>query len=468
MTPARLLWSRALPGTVAVVAALALPEFSVDAGDLPAARAGAAAATAPRVTIPLVAAAEPAPFAARPAEASLAGGREVTIAAPASLASPAPIDLVASPPSALVRPGTAAASPIAPAAPLAAAADIPPVGRAQPPYAPAAPDGEIALGFFTASLAVPAMPLGPVELAVPPLPPGTTVSSPVPAAAASGPARDPAALIEAGSLVPAVAGIAPSAAAAETGVREDAGASAGREPITGAAQAKPLSAPASASLAPMPAPVPASVSGRARDAAPIPAAASVPATAPAKVAPAAVPRPAPAAAPRASVGSALRPAFPAASAPASPRASVPALAGIPRAKPQPGLAGAGAQAGYGLDIKSQLLTRIDGKAAGQLDFRQTPSGLSVRLGSLAEVLGERLDPAMQARIRASSSGNVYLSLAQLKAQGIPISYDPVYDEFNIGMLDTRPKAAGKVHMEQISTPERGIGSVNVGQVPRRR
>lgn len=454
MTPARLLWSRALPGTVAVVAALALPEFSVDAGDLPAARAGAAAATAPRVTIPLVAAAEPAPFAARPAEASLAGGREITIAAPASLASPAPVDLLASPPSALARPRTAAASPIAPAAPLAAAADIPPVGRAQPPYAPAAPDGEIALGFFTASLAVPAMPLGPVELAVPPLPPGTTVSSPVPAAAASGPARDPAALIEAGSLVPAAAGIAPSAAAAETGVREDAGASAGREPMTGAAQAKPLSVPASASLAPMPAP--------------IPAAASVPATAPAKVAPAAVPRPAPAAAPRTSVGSALRPAFPAASAPASPRASVPALAGIPRAKPQPGLAGAGAQAGYGLDIKSQLLTRIDGKAAGQLDFRQTPSGLSVRLGSLAEVLGERLDPAMQARIRASSSGNVYLSLAQLQAQGIPISYDPVYDEFNIGMLDTRPKAAGKVHMEQISTPERGIGSVNVGQVPRRR
>lgn len=114
------------------------------------------------------------------------------------------------------------------------------------------------------------------------------------------------------------------------------------------------------------------------------------------------------------------------------------------------------------------MTRVDGKAAGKLDFQQTANGLLVRLGSLADVLGDRLDPALLARIRASSSANVYLPLARLQADGIPISYDPVYDEFNIGSVDTRPKSAKKVHMDQITVPERGIGSVSIGQVPRKR
>ena len=103
-----------------------------------------------------------------------------------------------------------------------------------------------------------------------------------------------------------------------------------------------------------------------------------------------------------------------------------------------------------------------------MDFQQTSAGLKVRLGSVAEVLGDRLDPAKLARIRTSKAGNVYLSLAELQGQGFPISYDPVYDEFNIGQKDTRPKAARKVHMDQITAPERGAGSVTIGQVPRGR
>ena len=54
----------------------------------------------------------------------------------------------------------------------------------------------------------------------------------------------------------------------------------------------------------------------------------------------------------------------------------------------------------------------------------------------------------------------------LQAQGVPISYDPVYDEFNVGLTDTRPKAARKVHMDQISAPERGIGATGMDQVRR--
>lgn len=118
------------------------------------------------------------------------------------------------------------------------------------------------------------------------------------------------------------------------------------------------------------------------------------------------------------------------------------------------------------DIRSQLTTRVEGKVAGKVDFRQTTNGLAVRLGSIVEVLQDRYDAAQIARIRASAAGDIYLSLAELKAQGIPISYDPVYDEFNVGLVDTRPKAARKVYMDQISAPERGLGSTAMDQVGR--
>ncbi len=118
------------------------------------------------------------------------------------------------------------------------------------------------------------------------------------------------------------------------------------------------------------------------------------------------------------------------------------------------------------DIKSQLTTRVDGKAAGQVDFQQTTTGLSVRLGSIVSVLADRYDPGEIARITTSAASNAYIPLAELQAQGIPISYDPVYDEFNIGRTDTRPKAARKVHIDQISTPERGLGTAAIDQVRR--
>lgn len=157
---------------------------------------------------------------------------------------------------------------------------------------------------------------------------------------------------------------------------------------------------------------------------------------------------------------------PAASQPA-PQAA--ALAPLPTpAAPAPGLGtpGLGIGSAFALDIRSQLVTRVDGKAAGAVDFQQTSTGLAVRLGSIVEVLGDRYDPAQIDRIRASAASNVYLSLAELQAQGIPISYDPVYDEFNVGQTDTRPKAARKVHMDQVSAPERGLGSTGIDQVRR--
>ena len=132
-----------------------------------------------------------------------------------------------------------------------------------------------------------------------------------------------------------------------------------------------------------------------------------------------------------------------------------AVAAVPRPAPSAPAPAAAASSRYQQVLKSQLLTRVDGKAAGLVDFQQTPEGLKVRLGSVVELLADRYDPAHLARIRQSSAGNSYVALAGLQAQGIPISYDPVYDEFNVGLTDTRPKNAHKVHMDQISTPMSG-------------
>jgi hypothetical protein len=141
--------------------------------------------------------------------------------------------------------------------------------------------------------------------------------------------------------------------------------------------------------------------------------------------------------------------LPVAPAPAAPNPApqAAALAPLPkppvaapsaRPSPAPGL---GTSTPLKFGIKSQLVTRVDGKTAGAVEFQQTAAGLSVRLGSIVEVLSDRYDPAEIARIRTSEASNVYLSLADLQAQGIPISYDPVYDEFNVGQIDTRPSAA---------------------------
>lgn len=177
---------------------------------------------------------------------------------------------------------------------------------------------------------------------------------------------------------------------------------------------------------------------------------------------------APLAAPRAATVQAVRtPMTPASVSPPAAMAAVPE----PFTNPPAGLAtpaptARDTSAALAFDIASQLVTRVDGKTAGKVDFRQTATGLSVRLGSIVSVLSDRYDPGEVTRITTSAASNAYVSLADLQAQGIPISYDPVYDEFNIGQTDTRPKAARKVHIDQISAPERGAAAALVGQVRR--
>jgi len=114
----------------------------------------------------------------------------------------------------------------------------------------------------------------------------------------------------------------------------------------------------------------------------------------------------------------------------------------------------GTVSGFDLKIQSQLITRIDGRVAGQLEFQQTNKALAVRLGSVVELLKDRYNMSEFERITASSAADVFVTMAQLRDAGIPITYDPVYDEFNVGSREHRPTNAHKVQIDQIGSPSR--------------
>lgn len=513
ITISRMLWTGALPGTVAVLAALSLPELSLDAGEpgetqpalgqtggqvaptvWPDLSSVAALALTPSeigtpsygtraplealAPLTLPAAEDPDLFAVVTAssmpEAPLETGADPSPERLGEIAPAAPVAQLASfaPPvasrEALVRPATQSETEVARTAPLteqvpalAAASPPKPAGSDAPPAnAPAAPRAfggargsfvalvppvsaasEAALSGDGAIIAAPTMPVGargaapgrrpalapiPSEPPVPPQPSSPQEALAEPRRLAPAPAIVAAAVPVAQS--PRTAAAAPVARVAAPAVRP-----------------KPLTVPAGTA-----APVASSVAPRAATPAPSapakPAATALLAARPAASAPVAATRSAAAAAPQ--------------------RAPAPALAPLPQMKPQQTAPGAGKPAAFRIDVKSQLTTRIDGKTAGKVDFQQTSSGLLVRLGSIVDLLGDRYDAAQIARIRSSSASDVYLPLSQLQAQGIPISYDPVYDEFNVGTVDARPKGGRKVHMDQISTPERGIGSTGMDQVRR--
>lgn len=139
----------------------------------------------------------------------------------------------------------------------------------------------------------------------------------------------------------------------------------------------------------------------------------------------------------------------------------------PRLKSRSFVAGKGITGASAVAITSRLATRIDGRVAGELDFQQDMQTIKIRIGSIVELLKDRYETAELDRIARSASGDVYLSISQLQHAGIPISYDPVYDELAFGSKDYLPRAAHKVQVDQITTPQRDLGPIVMEQVTRR-
>ena len=456
----RMLWTRALPGSVAVIAALSVPGLSLGAGFLAqgqptgGAQGNDAKAAALQVS-PVIGSGRAygegarkslramlAPWAAPDARQNYAAERTGLIA---PLASPlSPVELAMRVPEASAASAASAALAVSSVRPPVQALSAATLATTAPRAAPVQEPGLVQPAILAGNIAASDVPAAPVAAALPSRAYGETSSArAAPVLLASSPPE--AAL----SLRDGMIGVGAATRASAPGRRE------ALAPI--AAPPLPIAAPAPALAA---SPVPLSVSASVSAEALAPVSAAVPAAV-MVMPPFADKRPAPpvAARPRAApaaLSSAVR----------GPAGPAPALAPLPRAKLQPPASVAGRADALRVDVRSQLLTRIDGKTAGKVDFRQTDAGLQVRLGSIVDLLGDRYDAAQIARIRASSASNVYLPLAQLQAQGIPISYDPVYDEFNVGTTDARPKARLKVHMDQITTPERGLGSTAVEQVRR--
>ncbi|QDH33632.1 hypothetical protein [Porphyrobacter sp. YT40] len=427
---ARRLMSRVLPGGMVVVAALTVPELSVGAGDL---GGGNHVDDPPLPPSPSLKQTTTTRLGAARAKPGLAGVRYAPVidreAAPvltltAAMALPgageADVPLLAPAPL-----SAAVAAPVAASLPLEAA---PPPALVPPPVVPpVVKTPNAAEAAPVAAIATPsAMPLS-----APPTMPAASLPTASELAAAAVPAP----------VLPMSAGLDQPAQAPTAKV---AMAVAPSEPVADPPRIAAIAAPGPAGRGVLP---------ESADASPV----SRPAPAPAPRAAAPLPPRQPAAGLRAAVA-----------APPPVQAPAPAIAAVPLSRPALSAPLAAGNSPFPLDIKAQLITRVDGKTAGTVDFQQTPEGLKLRLGSVVEVLADRFAPDVIARIRASSAGEAYVSLADLQARGIPISYDPVYDEFNVGLTDTRPKSARKVHIDQITTPERGIDATGMAQVPRPR
>jgi hypothetical protein len=84
------------------------------------------------------------------------------------------------------------------------------------------------------------------------------------------------------------------------------------------------------------------------------------------------------------------------------------------------------------EAPTQMMVRIGSADVGKVDFRMTDQRtVDVKLASLLDLLAGRYDGAEFARLRTSAAADAYVSFDKLRALGLNVRYDPVYDEVRI-------------------------------------
>jgi hypothetical protein len=84
------------------------------------------------------------------------------------------------------------------------------------------------------------------------------------------------------------------------------------------------------------------------------------------------------------------------------------------------------------EAPTRMTVRIGGAALGQVDFRMSDARtIDVSLGNLLDLLAGHYDAAEFDRLRNSAAADAYVSFDQLRALGLNLRYDPVYDELRI-------------------------------------
>jgi len=121
-----------------------------------------------------------------------------------------------------------------------------------------------------------------------------------------------------------------------------------------------------------------------------------------------------------------------------------------------------------LDVapKAQLDARINGVKTGRVDFRQLEGTIAIKLGSVLDLLHDRFQPEEYQALRSANAVDTYVPLATLQGAGIPIDYDPVYDEIEFGIDYNDASQAGKVQVEQIGVPSMGADRTAMEQIGR--
>jgi hypothetical protein len=84
------------------------------------------------------------------------------------------------------------------------------------------------------------------------------------------------------------------------------------------------------------------------------------------------------------------------------------------------------------EAPTRMTVRIGGAALGKVDFRMSEARtVDIKLASLLDILEGQYDAAEFARLRSSPAADAYVSFDQLRALGLKVHYDAVYDELRI-------------------------------------
>lgn len=84
------------------------------------------------------------------------------------------------------------------------------------------------------------------------------------------------------------------------------------------------------------------------------------------------------------------------------------------------------------EAPSQMLVRVGDSALGDVAFRTTGAlTIDVQLSGLLDLLADRFDSSEFERLRDSAAADAFVGFDQLRAIGLNLRYDPVYDELRI-------------------------------------
>jgi hypothetical protein len=81
---------------------------------------------------------------------------------------------------------------------------------------------------------------------------------------------------------------------------------------------------------------------------------------------------------------------------------------------------------------TRMAVRMDGKVLGKVAFQVADGHVSVRVGQVLDLFESGFDTARFAALRGSTAADQFVSLERIQRAGVPLHYDPVYDELVLG------------------------------------